>query len=373
MKPSLPQRVLFVRPSLGQGGADRVTIQLLKHLDRDAYQPELALIHTSGVFLDDVPKDVPVHSLGARNLWFTTRPLAKLIKKGEYDVIYSTSTGTNIPTCLVKWFYRLPGTYVISERNTVDRGDGIKQRLLATLKKTLYRRADWVTAVSEAIRKQILDQFSVAPNKAVVVHNPLIDDALHMAKQQSVEHPYFEGDTPVILAAGRMVDAKNFTMLMEAFKLVLDNQDARLCILGDGPKLDQLKKQACDLGIESKVAFPGFDKNPYKFMSACDVFVLSSNFEGMPGVLVQALASGAACVATDCPTGPNELIEHGENGFLVPVGNAEITAQRILDLLEEPKLRESFKSKSPGSVQRFETQTAIESYFSFLGTQQINA
>ncbi|MEC8557547.1 MAG: glycosyltransferase [Planctomycetota bacterium] len=360
------KKILFVRPTLGQGGADRVTLQLLKHIDRDAYQPELALLHTSGVFLDEVPEDVPVHSLGARNLWFTTRPLAKLIKKGEYDVIYSTSTGTNIPACLVRWLYRLPGTFVISERNTVNRGDGIKQRLLAKLKKTLYRKADWVTAVSEAIRKQILDQFSVAPNKAVVVHNPLIDDALHTAKQQSVEHPHFESHIPVILAAGRMVDAKNFTMLMESFKLVLDNQDARLCILGDGPKLDHLKKQACDLGIDSKVSFPGFDKNPYKFMSACDVFVLSSNFEGMPGVLIQALACGAPCIATDCPTGPSEIIKDGENGFLIPVRDPASLSKRILNLLEDSALKNQFRANGPTSVKRFETAQAIETYVNFL-------
>ncbi|WP_153559389.1 glycosyltransferase [Roseimaritima sediminicola] len=363
----LKTKILFVRTTLGQGGADRVTIQLLKHLNRDRFTAELTLMRTEGVFLGDVPQDVPVHSLNARSLWFTLRPLAKLLRENNYDVIYSTCTGSNIPLCLIKSLFRIQTSLVISERSAVNRTDSPKQWLLFRLKKSLYRHATWVTAVSAAIAQQIAAQLNVPEEQIVVVHNPLIDDALRDSKHESVEHPFFSKDRiPVILAAGRLVGVKNFKMLLKALKSVLNQIRVNLCILGEGPLLNDLIRYAEELGISDHVSFLGFDKNPYKFMSRCDIFVLSSNFEGMPGVLVQAMACGAAIISTDCPTGPNEIVTHGENGFLVPTNDSEAMARRIIQLLQNTNLRRQFQMHAPASVKRFEKEQAMRSYFNFL-------
>lgn len=364
------KKILFVRPTLGQGGADRVTIQLLKSLDRERYQPELALMRQKGEFLQDVPEDVPVHICKSKNLWTMPLKLGPIIRNGDYDIVYSTSGGTNMVVSLLKRFSRKKRFWVLSERTPLSRKRSWHRALLLNgLKKRLYGTADWITVVSEAMRQQFIEMFSIQPAKISVVDNPLIDLKLTEGASEVVDHPYFADEPnrpPVILAAGRLIPEKNFELLLKAFQAVLAKRDARLCILGDGPKLEDLKQLAASLQMDDKVSFPGFDKNPYKYMAKCDVFVLSSNVEGMPGVLIQALACGAPSIATDCPTGPSEIIQDGENGFLIPVRDSASLSNRILNLLADSVLKNQFRSNGPTSVQRFETAQAIETYVNFL-------
>lgn len=362
------KRILFVRPTLGTGGADRVTAQLLKLIDRNKYSPELALMQARGPFLEDVPEDVPVHDCKARSLWWMVRPLSRIIALGNYDLIYSTCSGANIPVGFTRGSLKASAQIILSERNTMHRPDRglIKGPFLNALKRKAFKRANWITAVSQEVRQQLIDDFYADPEHTVVVNNPLVDDHLHQQSLERVDHPFFERSTPVILAAGRFVAAKNFSSLLDAYTQIQNQADVRLCLLGDGPLLEDCKDKAARLGITEKVWFAGFDKNPYKYMSKCDVFVLSSLHEGMPGVLVQALACGAPCVSTDCPTGPKELIADGENGFLVPVGDQQAMTDRILQLLSDPLLSQKFREAGPKSVERFETDRAIDSYFAFL-------
>ena len=171
----------------------------------------------------------------------------------------------------------------------------------------------------------------------------------------------------MILSIGRFEWQKDYDTLLYAFPILLrENKSLGLYILGKGPLEDYYKEKARELGILENICFGGFDKNPFKYMSACDIYVLSSRHEGMPGVLVQALACGTACVATDCPTGPNELIRNGENGFLATVEDPESVAKAIGKLLVDSGLREEFRRKAPESVQRFQEKVATESYFNFL-------
>ena len=160
--------------------------------------------------------------------------------------------------------------------------------------------------------------------------------------------------------------AKDYDTLLNAFaKVVKKEPDVGLFILGKGLLEINCQKLVNDLGIAENVHFAGFDKNPFKYLSACDVYVLSSSHEGMPGVLVQAMACGAACVSTDCPTGPNELINHGQNGFLVPVGNVEELSSKLIEILSNSELKQTFKDKAPEAVKRFQESAAVASYFSF--------
>jgi glycosyltransferase involved in cell wall biosynthesis len=120
------------------------------------------------------------------------------------------------------------------------------------------------------------------------------------------------------------------------------------------------------MNLTNKVCFAGFDKNPFKYMSACDIYVLSSRHEGMPGTLVQAMACGAACVSADCPTGPNELIKDGENGFLVPVEDVTALSERMLILLENKDLKTKYSISASKSVESYTEQNGVNSYFYFL-------
>ena len=136
---------------------------------------------------------------------------------------------------------------------------------------------------------------------------------------EPVDHPWFASGLPVILAVGRLDAQKNHGLLLRAFSLLPLDLNARLLIVGEGPCREALTAEIRALGLESTVQLLGEDVNPFRFMARANCFVLSSNHEGLPGVLIEAMACGVPVVSTDCPTGPREPLEDGRWGLLVPL------------------------------------------------------
>ncbi|MCE7995994.1 MAG: glycosyltransferase [Roseivirga sp.] len=363
------KKILFVRPTLGYGGADRVTLNLLKGFDRSAYLCDLALMRAEGEFIDDLPDDVKTIDLRARSLWFMVTPLLRLLKTTKYDVVYSTCGGASMPMMLAAWLSGYKGTTVVSERNILfpPKKNKSKRKLMLWIKKLLYKKASWVTAVSKGVADECVEILKTRPNTTVVVNNPIINNDLLTGKEEPVADPFFKKFDKVLLAVGRFEWQKDYDTLFEAFSILLKkNPGVGLYILGKGPLEQYYRDKAQVLAISDNIHFGGFDKNPFKYMSACDIYILSSRHEGMPGVLVQAMACGTACVATDCPTGPNELIKDGENGFLTQVEDAKSIADAINKLLKDDSLQTRFSDRAPKSVTRFAEQEGTQSYFSFL-------
>ncbi len=156
-----------------------------------------------------------------------------------------------------------------------------------------------------------------------VVYNPTITPDLYAQSLIPVEHPWFNADQPpVVLAVGRLEFEKGYDILLEAFAKVRSEVEARLVILGKGSLQEALRAHALRLGISEQVDMPGLDPNPYRYMRQARVFVLSSRYEGLPNVLIQALAAcGCPVVSTNCPSGPAEILDGGKYGKLVPVGD----------------------------------------------------
>jgi glycosyltransferase involved in cell wall biosynthesis len=344
------------------GGADRVTLTLLRYLDRKKFEIELALMHRTGPFSADVPRDVPVHELGSGSLWTAWLPLARLLTNNPPDILFSTSSGMNLAAALAHTVSRCRARLVLSERNVLSRGGGPRRRLLITLKRVVYSRADLVTAVSHGVARELVSAVGVDEARVHVVYNPVIDDQLLPAAGQPVKHRCFSAETPVILAAGRLVAEKDFQTLLKAFALVRAEVEADLFILGEGPLRMTLETMARDLGVGPDTHFAGFDKNPFKYMRASDVFVLSSRYEGLPGVLIQAMACGAPVVATDCPSGPAEIIEDGNTGLLVPVGDPTALAHAILRILGDAELRAVLSENGRTAASRFHRDHILPRY-----------
>jgi glycosyltransferase involved in cell wall biosynthesis len=164
-------------------------------------------------------------------------------------------------------------------------------------------------------------------------------EAVAAGAREPLEHPWFgPGQPPVVLAAGRLHPQKNFSLLLRAFRHVAQARDARLVILGEGSERARLEQVARELGIGRQVLLPGFERNPFRWMARATVFVLPSLYEGFGNVIVEAMAAGCPIVATRCPYGPQEIVEDGVSGRLVPVGQAEPMARAVLSLLQDPAL-----------------------------------
>ena len=177
-------------------------------------------------------------------------------------------------------------------------------------------------------------------------------------------HPWLrDPKVPVCLAAGRLCPQKDYPTLIRAFATLAETRPLRLLILGDGPDRADLESLIRQLGLADRVALPGFAENPFSAMARAGVFVLSSAWEGLPGVLIQAMACGTPVVATDCPSGPREVLVDGRYGPLVPVGDPEALAQAIGETLDRPLGAELLKARASD----FELAAVTRRYLEVLG------
>ncbi len=355
--------VWLLRPTLGEGGADRVTLILLRELDRRRFAPSLVLMRRQGALLTEVPVDVPIVSLDAASLWSAWRPLAGLLRRRPPAILFSTSSGTNLAALVARRLAPGPYAVVLSERGLLFRGRYDPKRIaLFLLKRLLYRQADVITAVSEGVRQDLSRRLRLDPARIRVVHNPIVSAELEELAAAALEHPWCGGAEPLVLAAGRLVAEKDHATLLDAFARLRARLPARLLILGEGPLRPALERRVRALGLEESVQLPGFDPNPFRYMARCDLFVLSSAFEGLPGVLIQAMACGAAVIATDCPGGPAEIVRPDYDGLLTPVGDPSTLAETMLSLLEDPERRARLGERARRSAQRFGVAAALRNY-----------
>jgi glycosyltransferase involved in cell wall biosynthesis len=222
---------------------------------------------------------------------------------------------------------------IVSERNTLSlarHGSTFRQWLRPRLIGRFYRWADGIVAVSGGVADDLSVATGLPRDRIEVIHNPVITPRLKEMAEERIAHPWFEpGQPPVVLALGRLAPQKDFATLIRAFAQVRQDRSARLLILGEGPERAALESLVRDLALETDVGLPGWVTNPYPFMVRADLFVLSSKWEGLPGVLIEALYCGVPVVSTDCPSGPSEILEGGKYGRLVPVGDVEALAGAI--------------------------------------------
>jgi glycosyltransferase involved in cell wall biosynthesis len=361
------KKVLIVRTTMGQGGADRVASILMHYLDRSRYEISLLLMKKEGEHLAQVPADVQVFETRASSLWFFLPYLRSHIKTYAPDVIFSIDGGANIPVAIAtfispfrKW------KSIVSERNILfpPGKNKVKRALMVMAKAIFYRFADVLTAVSAGVRTDMKRWLFISPSQVQIVYNPMVEPPMLQQSREPVQHPWFSEsrEVPVIVHAGRFVHQKDHVTLIKAFALVREKTPCRLFLLGDGPLQHSIKAMVEEMKL-TDVYFAGFDLNPFRYFSKCDVFVLSSLHEGMPGVLIQAMACGAPSVSTNCPSGPDEIIDRpGENGILVPVQQPDVLAEAITGILINKSLSETLRKNGPIAVKKFAVDEAIQSY-----------
>ena len=359
------KKVLIFRPSLGMGGADRVTATLLRRLDRNKFQISLALVHAEGPFMTDIPKDVAFHHLAAPRLALSAHALGRVIRETKPDVVFSTASAANVIAVFAHRLVRSKARLVLSERSALLRGrpKDFKQRVEVVLKRVTYPRASSVTVVSSGLGDQLVDRLSLPADLVRVVYNPVIEEDFYERAAEPVDHPWFqEGEPPVILACARLVVQKDYPGLLKAFAAVRAKRAARLFVLGEGTLRKSLEARAGELGIDKDVCFFGFDKNPLKYMARARLLMHASRTEGLPGSLIQTMACGIPVVSTDCDHGPREVISNDVDGYLVPVGDYDALAARALQILDNDKLRDEMGQRAKVSAARFSVNASMARY-----------
>jgi glycosyltransferase involved in cell wall biosynthesis len=334
--PQNPQHVGFFLPSLVGGGAERVFLTLAEgFLNRDV-QVDVVVGGSHGDLVDQVDRRACTVDLGKSRLLSALPGLVRYLKSRKPQVLLSALTHTNL---VAIWARKLAGCQtrlILTEHLSLQVEAGLKDRMLYPLAGLFYPSADAVIAVSEGVA---MDLKKLLGSKAAVkvIHNPVNLDRISVLSKEEPAHPWLQDkDRPVLLAVGRLHPNKDYPTLLKAFSILQSQFPCRLIILGQGEELSMLADEISRMHLTHLVSLPGFVENPYAFMRRADVFVLSSVFEGLPTVLIEALACGATIVSTNCPSGPAEILANGEFGSLVPVKQPAILAEAVSQALAEP-------------------------------------
>ena len=223
-----------------------------------------------------------------------------------------------------------------------------------------FSRADAVVCVSEGLAQDLRDNFGVDPGRLHTIYNPAYRARFVDAARDPVQHPWLlQKERPVVLAAGRLHHVKGFDDLLAAFARLRERIDARLLILGEGKARPALEAQVAALGLAEHVQLPGRVPTLAPWMARADLFVLSSRREGLPAVLIEALSIGMNVVATRCPSGPEEILEQGRWGRLVPVGDVPALAEAMAQAMEHPPAdREALQARAA----EFSLERALDRY-----------
>jgi len=333
--------IAFFLPSLVGGGAERVIVNLAQGITERGIRVDLVLAAAEGPLLDQLPPAVRLIDLGATRVLRSIVPLARYLRRERPRVLVSSMGHANL---VAVWAARLAGRVVpviVTEHNTLSQETSRQSRLSGKLwphlLRTFYPWATTIVAVSRGAADDLARTSGLPRDRVEVVYNPVITPTMMALARQAPDHPWFAaGQPPVILGVGRLTRQKDFATLLRAFAEVRRQRPARLLILGEGEDRPGLEALATELAVADDLALPGFQENALAFMAGSAVFALSSAWEGLPTVLIEALAAGTRVVSTDCPSGPREILQDGRLGALVPVGNAAALAAAILEAMDRP-------------------------------------
>ena len=361
------KRVAIFMPSLFGGGGQRSMVNLAHGMAESGYAVDLVLAQVEGPFLEEVRKPVRVVDLKASRALTSLPALVRYLRSEQPDALLSVFGYVNI---IASWAWRLAGVrtrLLLNEQNTVSFESGNastwRGRLVPWLMKRFYPWAHGIVVVSHGVRDDMAQLTNIPRERITVIYNPSVVRAEVLEKAQApLDHPWFKPDQPpVLIAVGRLQMQKDFPTLLHAFAKVRETRPARLLILGEGRERQMLEELIKRLNLEQDVSVPGFAMNPYAYMARASLFVLSSRWEGLPTVLIEALCCGTPVVSTDCPSGPREILRDGQYGQLVPVGDVDALAQAI-----EATLDSEAPIPPPESWQPYDLKNVVNQYINLL-------
>jgi glycosyltransferase involved in cell wall biosynthesis len=338
----MPTKVALFIPNLATAGAERVTVLLANGMAERGYSTDVVLVEKCGDFLADLANDVHVVDLKAARTVRAIPKLAMYLRKERPAALISALDYANAAALIAK---RISGTRtpVITtvhapRRNAAQYRWGLSGMVLRVCLNRYYRRAEAIVCVSRGVAEDIIQGAGVARERVRVIYNPVIHPRIYELARESIESSSFPPrQAKSLLAVGRLAPQKDYPTLLRAVQAVRQSTDVHLMILGEGNERSRLESLVKELSLESCVSMPGTVRNPYAYMARTDLLVLSSAWEALPTVLIEALALGTSIVATDCVSGPREILCGGRYGALVPPGDSAALAGAISTALAAPR------------------------------------
>ena len=373
-KPEKSLRIALAIPHLDGAGAERSVLRLARGLIDRGHRVDILVFENIDTLADETPPEArqfvlkPEKTNGFRDRFLLARRfglrILKFLRKSLLQDARSIAAyiDEERPDCIVPSLPRSKSTALLALSFTGLNPVTIPtvriflkhtKRRFRNLYPILFPIADHILAVSDGVADNLAVKLKIPRERISRIYNPVVAEDITALARAVPDHPWMSDEgSPVILGAGRLARVKDFPTLLRAFKRVSRKRDARLVILGEGRWRKRLEKLTRKLGLQKKVSLPGWVSNPYAFMSRASLFVLSSRYEGLPGVLIQALACGCPCVSTNCPAGPAEILDNGRFGPLVPVGDDSALAAAMERVLDSPPDGQVLDGKGAGVLPR---------------------
>jgi len=359
-------KVAVFLPTLGGGGAERVMLNLAEAFDRHGLSVDIVVAKWVGELSQDVDDALRLVDLRAGRVARSLLPLARYLRTERPDCLIASLGHANLAALAARWWAGSPTRIVVTEHLAVDaHAADFRDTAFRAVSRWFYPRADAIVAVSHGVADSFAIATGVSRERIQVVYNPVLTPAYWQRVAATCTHPWFAaGQPPVVLGVGRLNPQKDFVTLIRAFARARQRAPSRLLILGEGPERASLEREVAANGLRlgEDVALPGFVGDPYPFMSSAGLFVLSSVREGLPTVLIEALAAGTRVVSTDCDSGPDEILAGGRYGKLVPVGDVDALSDAMVATLASPR------GSAPEAAWRpYTPETAVEGYLRAAG------
>ena len=366
------RRVCFVLPSLNGGGAERAAVQVLNGLPADKWDRSMFLFERTGPYLADLDPAISLVAAPSPSRGDRWQALRHFVKNTQPHVVvaflsYATTLSATRAAqtgAKVVFNQQTPMTAFLGDADYEWR-QGWRRTVFTATSRLTYSAADLVVATSNGVAEDLTKNFGVSPDSIQIVPNPVDLETVRARAGEPAELGP-PGDGPVIVAAGRLADAKNYPLLIDAVGVLRQSINARLFILGQGELEPMLRQHIAERGLADAVTLLGFHRNPWKFIARADVFALSSHYEGFGNVLIEAMAVGVPVVAT-ASAGTRDIVDDGVDGVLVESHTATALAAALRQVLENNERREGMARYARVAAERFAAPRVIARYDAVLG------
>ena len=361
------EKIALFMPSLAGGGAERIMLNLAAGFVARSYAVNLVVATAGGDYSNDVPSGVRLVDLGASKPLTAVPALARHLQAERPAALLTTIVNANLAALWARQLSGIAMRCVVREASTLSvdlaNGSALNRLLLPRLVRRAFPVATAIVAPSRGVADDFARVTGLPRASIEVIYNPVVSAALRARARQPASHRWLQEDgAPVIVGMGRLTRQKDFATLIRAFARVRRTMPVRLIVLGEGEERNDLEALCRRLCVAEDVDLPGFVANPYAILSRARLFVLSSRWEGLPGALIEALACCARVVSTDCPSGPQEILDGGRYGQLVPVEDEAALSEAMRAALDG-----SFVAADPGTwIDRFDAEANTDRYLDLL-------
>lgn len=363
----MARHISLLLPDLRGGGAERVAVNLANGFAQRGYIVDMVLLSATGELLSDLHPDIRVVDLKVQRMRWALPALVRYLRRARPAAVLAFMWPLTVIALWARTLSRAPTRLVVAEHTTWSRSELLKRWSVGwQIRASMHRffpKADAIVAVSQGAADDLAHFATLDHSAITVIYNPVVGDRpMLQVPPPSAPVGWCVGSHLKVLAVGTLKEIKDYSTLLNAFAVLRQRVDARLLILGEGECRAELEAQARRMDISDSVFMPGFVKDTAPYYHHADLHVLSSTGEGLPTVIIEALAAGTPVVSTDCPSGPREILCGGQFGHLVQVGDVEALAAAMQASLTATHDRAALMARA----QDFSIDKAVDQYEALL-------